>query len=611
MAIFEKRVELKVNLDDTEKISVRIETAQNVAGHTEYVLRVQRGPLSENSWRLLRRYNDFVHLDKCLQISGIELPLPGKKIIGNMHPEFIAQRRLALQEYINHVLMNPILASSLPTKKFVDPDSYSTPFHDLALQNASLCLRADGQYALGQSLGPIGWRLRKHYFRVTQKLSAGRSSPGQAKHLVKSISQSHARNTIQSQASASNGGSSGGCHADATQDLILGWTEYGPDKYIDDREIHATLKNLSGVQHPYIQPIEYMTSNDSGALVITKFQGHGSLKDMLCCVQPVNPFLTKYGNPKGRAPLPLKDVALYGRQILEAIRFLHSKGLPNGHLHAGNVVIAGGTARLLDIENFILGVPAFYRPFFVQHSKISTFEVVDVYSFGHLLYEMSMGYPLQESVARQITDCPDSLRQLLESILLKDSCKNGLPTLEQVAGHAFFREHVPNFQDTFMQATKTTKPHLKWSTAAKEQLKIALQKAEHRLRDEQKSVRNQKRLVRVQEWMSSEEEKKKIKTKARLEQKQSKLRQQTSLQLQNGPPATPLVLTRSDSANSVSTSHETDSPQPPPPPPSLPNLSRTTDDLHPSTSGERGRYALLDSICKFNKTSLRRVASDD
>ncbi|XP_059610121.1 PX domain-containing protein kinase-like protein isoform X2 [Phlebotomus argentipes] len=523
-----------------------------------------------------------------------------------MQPAFIAQRQVALQQYINHVLMNPILASSLPTKKFVDPDSYSTPFHDLALQNASLCLRADGQYALGQSLGPIGWRLRKHYFRVTMKLPSGRSSPGQSKHLVKSISQSHARG-----APGATGNGSAAAAPEPTQDVILAWTEYGPDKYIDDREIHAALRNLAGVQHPYIQPLEYVTSNDNGALVIRKFSAHGSLKDMLCCVQPVNPFLTKYGNPKGRSPLPLRDVALYGRQILEAIRFLHSKGLPIGHIHAGNVVISGGTARLMDVENFILGVPAFYRPFFVQHSKISTFEAVDVYSFGHLLYEMTMGFSLQESVARQITDCPDSLRQLLESLLLRDSCKNGLPTLDQVAQHAFFQEHVPNFADVLAKASKTSKPHLKWSTTAKEQLKIAVQKSEQRLRDEQKSVRNQKRLVRVQEWMSSEEEKKKIKSKAKMEQKQSKLRQQTSLQLQNGPPVTPLTLTRSDSVNSVSTSHETDSPLPPPPPPSLPNLSRTTDDLRPSTSGERGRFALLDSICKFNKSSLRRVASDD
>lgn len=76
-----------------------------------------------------------------------------------------------------------------------------------------------------------------------------------------------------------------------------------------------------------------------------------------------------------------------------------------GHIHAGNVIIVDGVARLVDIENFVLGVPSFYRPFFVQHSKIHTSELIDVYSFGHLLYELTFGYPLQESVTRQSIEC--------------------------------------------------------------------------------------------------------------------------------------------------------------------------------------------------------------
>lgn len=92
----------------------------------EYLLRVQRG---NNSWNVLRRYNDFDKLHKCLRISGIDLPLPGKRIFGNMRPDFIAERKEALQVYINEILMNPILASSLPAKRFVDPESYSQSFH--------------------------------------------------------------------------------------------------------------------------------------------------------------------------------------------------------------------------------------------------------------------------------------------------------------------------------------------------------------------------------------------------------------------------------------------------------------------------------------------------
>lgn len=279
-----------------------------------------------------------------------------------------------------------------------------------------MCLRTEGVYTLGQSLGPIGWRLRKHYFKVVHKPQGGnKHSPGHSTtkhHLIKSSSQSHGKQhttqvcvTTSTEKDYNNSKEGSG-----RDDLILTWTEFGPDRYIDEKEIHNVLKNFGSVQHPYIVPIEYIASNDNGALVIRKFYKQGSLKDVLCGVtSPCNPFLSKYGSPKGRAPLPLKELALYARQILEAIRFLHSKGLACGHVHCGNVQILDGVARLMDVENFLFGVPSFYRPFFVQHSKINSCESIDVYGFGHLLYEMCMGYPLQDSYARQITDCPDSL----------------------------------------------------------------------------------------------------------------------------------------------------------------------------------------------------------
>lgn len=657
MAIFERRLEQKVVLDDTEAIACHIETAQSIDGHTEYVLRVQRGPFPENSWRILRRYNDFASLNKCLQISGIELPFPGKKFIGNMRPDFIAERLSALQEYLNQVLMNPILASSLPTKKFIDPDSYSTPFHDLALQYASMCLRTEGVYTLGQSLGPIGWRLRKHYFKVVHKPQGNKHSPGHSTtkhHLIKSSSQSHGKQhttqvcvTTSTEKDYNNSKEGSG-----KDDLILSWTEFGPDRYIDEKEIHGVLKNFGSVQHPYIVPIEYIASNDNGALVIRKFYKQGSLKDVLCAASPCNPFLSKYGSPKGRAPLPLKELALYARQILEAIRFLHSKGLACGHVHCGNVLIVDGVAKLMDVENFIFGVPSFYRPFFVQHSKINTCEAIDVYGFGHLLYEMCMGYPLQDSYARQITDCPDSLKSLLESILLKDACKSALPTLDQLASHAFFSEYAATFNEQYASAIGAQKPHLKFSTNAKEQLLKQVQKTENRVRDEQKSVKNQKRLVRVQEMMTSEEEKKKIKQKAKQEHRQAKLRAQNSLQLNNGPPTATVtistssgsagaVMIKSDSANSITSPHDAALMSPPPhgatdsggsgssplrqPPPSAPPIpppntlalfeAAGRPPLNKSISGDDGycsttRNALLDSICNFNKSGLKKVSSE-
>jgi len=63
----------------------------------EYVIRVQKGPIPENSWTVLRRYSQFVNLENELRIAGIGLPLPPKKILGKMDREFIAERQQGLQ----------------------------------------------------------------------------------------------------------------------------------------------------------------------------------------------------------------------------------------------------------------------------------------------------------------------------------------------------------------------------------------------------------------------------------------------------------------------------------------------------------------------------------
>ncbi|KAH8284690.1 hypothetical protein KR018_011562 [Drosophila ironensis] len=646
MAIFASRYERKL-IDDTHELSCQITAVQEVDGHTEYLLRVQRGIEKENSWNVLRRYNDFDRLDKCLRISGIDLPLPPKRIFGNMRPEFVAERKQALQVYINAVLMNPILASSLPAKRFVDPESYSQSFHDHAVQNATICLRNDAVWALGATMGAIGWRLRKHYFKVTAKPPEKSSN----KLLVKSGSQTHQSKHFAAGSSNGSGHSIDAGHLEPGAEVVAEWLEYGPDKYVEEKEIGGILKSLMGLQHPHIEPVILAAHTESGCLVIRKFHKNGTLKDTLCMATPKNPFLSKYGNPKGRTALSMKQVATYGKQILEALIFLHSKGYAYGHLHSGNIVIVDDCVKLLDIENHLLGVPAFYRPFFVQHSKIHAIETIDVYCFGHVLFEMAMGYPLQESVVRQITECPEALKCLLESILSKEACKAGLPTLEQLLGHRFFEQYAsPD------PAANAEKPYFKISLQAKELLKLAATKSENRLRDEQKSVKNQKRIVRVQELMSSEEEKRKSKQKAKLEHKQSKLKQQGSLQTNNGrlslvaatatasaaaaaSSSTALVggglsaadsFNRSDSTPEEPTLAGLKSPPLTPAPhhqhlpgiyqqEQLPSVERQSstpnmlaEDPEAADEGdETTRSALLESICKFNRGSLRKVRSND
>nr|XP_034178989.1 PX domain-containing protein kinase-like protein isoform X1 [Osmia lignaria] len=577
MALFEKRYTNKVLLDDTEKLTSVIENARTIDGHTEYVIKTQRGPIPEKSWRVSRRYNDFVQLNGALSISGIDLALPPKKIIGNMEPDFIAQRQVALQNYLNNILMNPILASSLPMKKFLDPDNYTAPLHEIALQQVSLALRSDANFEVCKAIPDMGWRLRKHYYTVKN-----RQNP--------------------------------------KQELLLAWVEFGPDKHLQDKDMQGVFKSLGTLKHSYIEPIVYQHVTESGALMIRNFHPTGTLRDTLCVTKPKQPFIKKYGNPKQTKSLTVPEIAMYGHQILEALGFLHEKGLPYGHLHTGNILLTQRCAKLFDIENGLLGLPAFYRPYVVQRRKLHATTQVDVYSFGHVLYEMAFGRPLLEATCSELPHCDATLRSLLEVILSPEALKQDLPTIHHLLEHPFFE----GARRAAMAVGSIEKPHFKLSSHLKEALQEAVNKAEQRLKDEQKVARHQKRLVKVQEMMSSEEEMKKRKQKLKKEQKLAQEQRSANQLGTNGMKhVNGKSPERSESPTSTSTATSVGTLTPPslrsvdgphsnggpvkgavPPPPSQPiNLV----DNVPKVTNERA--ALLGSISNFNKASLRKVSN--
>lgn len=582
MALFEKRYTNKVLLDDTEQLTSVIENARTIDGHTEYVIKTQRGPLPERSWRVSRRYNDFVQLNAALSISGFDLPLPPKRIIGNMEPDFIAQRQIALQNYLNIVLMNPILASSLPMKKFLDPENYTAPLHEIALQQVSLALRSDANFEVCKPIPDMGWRLRKHYYTVKN-----RQNP--------------------------------------KQELLLAWVEFGPDKHLQDKDIQGVFKTLGSLRHTYIEPIVHQHVTDNGALTIRSFYATGTLRDVLCITKPKQPFIKKYGNPKQIKALTVQEIATYGYQILEALGFLHEKGLPYGHLHTGNVLLTPRCAKLLDIENGLLGLPAFYRPYVVQRRKLHATTQVDVYSFGHVLYEMAFGRPLLEATCSDLPHCEANLKNLLEVILSPEALKQDLPTVVRLLEHPFFE----SARRAALAIGTVEKPYFKLSNHLKEALQEAVNKAEQRLRDEQKVARHQKRLVKVQEMMSSEEEMKKRKHKLKKEQRLAQ-EQRSSSQL--GTNGTKQINgkspERSDSPTSTSTATSVGTLTPPslrsveitqanavpgkgvPPPPSLPPSCEASGGASNSVSNSSNdRAALLGSICNFDKTRLRRITN--
>uniref|UniRef100_A0A1B6CZC3 PX domain-containing protein n=1 Tax=Clastoptera arizonana TaxID=38151 RepID=A0A1B6CZC3_9HEMI len=566
MAVFEKdNKKRKVYLDDTHSLSCHFVNAQNIQGHTEYIIRVQRGPTCDKFWHIYKRYNDFVSLHNALQSASISLPLPPKKLIGNFDREFIAERQTGLQNYVNVILMNPILASSLPVKRFLDPDNYSSSFQEGALQHVSMALRGEAEFELIKAVPEIGWRLRKHFFHVKKR-----------------------NNT--------------------KEDLLLSWVEYGPDKYLDDKELQTVFKGLSTLQHPNIGGIELISCSEAGGFSIRRYNSEGSLRDYIYQTKPKVPFLKKYSNPKVRCALPPSKIVSIASQILHGLAFLHDKGIPFGHLHLGNIMLENDVVKLWDIENGVLGLPSFYRPFFMQHRKISSLEAVDVYCFGHVLYEITFGSPLHESVCDNLPpNCPYNIRSLLESIISSCACKTGMPSLKYLLSLPIFTIPILN-EHTYFKLPQHTK----------EALRDACYKTDARIKDEQKKVRHQKRIVKMHEALNVEEEKKKNRKKHKVINEEKRVEGMLNGNVNGQSPERSESPNSTSTATSVGTLTDVSPPPsgpvpppptpPPPPPPIMMNLHLPTSNssTQPHITVGDPRSALLGSICNFNKATLRR-----
>lgn len=68
-----------------------------------------------------------------------------------------------------------------------------------------MALRGEFGWEVVGPLADIGWRLRKHFYTIKYK---GRSK----------------------------------------EELIGSWTDYGPDKYLDDKDMHSVFKSLHQIE---------------------------------------------------------------------------------------------------------------------------------------------------------------------------------------------------------------------------------------------------------------------------------------------------------------------------------------------------------------------------
>ncbi len=195
-----------------------------------------------------------------------------------------------------------------------------------------------------------------------------------------------------------------------------------------DRNIFADV--LVGLRSHFALSVidaEYVEEKKM-AVTFRRPMAKGSLRDLLCDAKWIHPYALKYGRRKVGAPFTEVRIATWGRHILEGINYLRLKGLPAGHIHAGNVVVENNVAKITDFENKLMPSlkPALLS--LIQHEACAGLDP-DVACFGAILFEMATGFPMDTvDLTQRPARVPASIMAVLDSIFYSGSRMR--PTLE-------------------------------------------------------------------------------------------------------------------------------------------------------------------------------------
>lgn len=88
-----------------------------------------------------------------------------------------------------------------------------------------------------------------------------------------------------------------------------------------------------------------------------------------------------------------------------------------GNLHSGNIFIEDNVAKISDVENGIFGLTSIYQSYLVENRRVHSIEDLDVYCFGHVLYEMVFGERLQSHFCDMFPpDCYENLSKFIDIV---------------------------------------------------------------------------------------------------------------------------------------------------------------------------------------------------
>ncbi|UZQ52404.1 serine/threonine-protein kinase [Clostridium kluyveri] len=211
-----------------------------------------------------------------------------------------------------------------------------------------------------------------------------------------------------------------------TEELIA--LKIPKDQERGDHALSEGIK-LIGHTHPNIIEINWMGRLDGVFVIEMEYFKGKSLADELC-------------DHGFKSPKTIKEVSLIFLEILEGVKFLHSKNICHGDIKPQNILFSEKEVKLTDfgtskfIENVFVktvdagGTWAYMAPEIAGSNK--RYLISDIYSLGVLLYQLLTGRTPHETPIQVINNAPfpkpreinDNISIDMEEIILRALHRN-------------------------------------------------------------------------------------------------------------------------------------------------------------------------------------------
>ncbi|XP_060069915.1 serine/threonine-protein kinase Sgk1-like [Ylistrum balloti] len=378
----------------------------------------------DKSWFLFRRYNEFYGLHEKIKKLYPEsnLRLPGKKIFGNLDPDFIQQRREGLDEFIQKLVCHPKISQNPEVREFLtldNPRNAQEPVDSDTFEDTM-----DRKDTNPVNLGPSERTSVKpsdfEFLKVIGKGSFGKVLL--ARHKLEG--HIYAIKVLQKQA-------------------IMKRNEA---KHIM-AERNVLLKNI---KHPFLVGLHYSFQTADKLYFVLDYVNGGEL----------------FFHLQRERYFPEQRARFYAAEMASAIGYLHSLNIIYRDLKPENILLdSKGHITLTDFglckegiegmgtTNTFCGTPEYLAPEVLRKQPYD--KTVDWWCLGAVLYEMMYGLPpfysrdtaeMYDNILykplRLRTNVSAAARSILEGLLQKEKEKRlgCQQDFMEVKSHEFFKD---------------------------------------------------------------------------------------------------------------------------------------------------------------------------